>query len=122
MAKSWAMAPPMEAPTTCAAGIPSAWSRPAADVYHLIRGTDPSPGAGTTFEGTKIQLFRASRRDGDTGRSPGEVTEVTDDGLAVAAEGGSIFVGRVQAEGSRKIMAPEWIESVNLKQGARFGD
>ena len=98
------------------------WDRPVADVYNLIRGTDPSPGAGTTFEGSKLQLFRASRRDGDTGRPPGEVTEVTGDGFAVAAEGGSIFVGRVQPEGSRKVMAPEWIASVNLRQGARFGD
>ena len=98
------------------------WSKPVADVYNLVRGADPSPGAGTTFGGSAIQLFRASRRDIGTRQPPGEVTEVTDDGFAVAAEGGSIFVGRVQAEGSRKVMAPEWTESVNLKPGARFGD
>ncbi len=98
------------------------WNRPVAEVYNLIRGTDPSPGAGTTFGGSKIGLFRASRRDGDPERPPGEVSELTDDGFAVAAMGGSIFVGRVQPEGSRKVMAPEWVESVNLRQGVRFGE
>ena len=97
------------------------WGRPAGEVYNLIRGSDPSPGAGTTFNGSKIQLFRAARREGETARAPGEVVEVGDAGFVVAAKGGAIFVGRVQPEGERKLMAPEWMESVNLQPGAKFG-
>ncbi len=96
------------------------WSRPVSEVYNLIRGADPSPGAGTTFDGKKIQLFRASKADGDTGKAPGEVVEVTDDGFRIAAAAGSILVGRVQAEGARKVMSPEWVGSVGLRPGARF--
>lgn len=98
------------------------WSKPAAEIYNLVRGSDPSPGAGTTFGGKKIQFFKAGGQDGDTGKAPGEVVMVTDDGFQVAADGGSIWVGRVQAEGARKVMAPEWIESSGLKAGDRFGD
>ena len=90
-------------------------------VYNLIRGSDPSPGAGTTFHGSKIQLFRAARRDREAAPAPGEVLEVSDDGFVVAAKGGAVFVGRVQPEGARKLMAPEWMQSVNLQPGARFG-
>ena len=97
------------------------WGRPAGDVYNLIRGSDPSPGAGTTFNGSKIQLFRAARRDRETAQKPGEVVEVSDDGFVVAAKGGAIFVGRVQPEGARKLMAPEWMKSVDLRPGAKFG-
>lgn len=97
------------------------WSKPVGEIYDMVRGSDPSPGAGTTFDGVKIQFFRASRQDSDTGKEPGEVVEVTDSGFRVAAAGGSIVVGRVQPEGSRKIMSPEWVESVGLQAGARFG-
>ena len=98
------------------------WSKPVGEIYNLVRGADPSPGAGTTFKGSKLQFFRAGRNDGDTGKSPGEIVSVTDSAFEVAAGGGSIIVGRVQPEGARKIMSPEWTESVGLKVGDKFGD
>ena len=97
------------------------WSKPVQEIYNMIRGGDPSPGSGTTFDGKAIQFFKAGRVDGDTATRAGEVTEVTEDGVTVAASGGAITVGRVQPEGARKIMAPEWTESVGLKVGDRFG-
>ena len=87
----------------------------------MIRGSDPSPGAGSTFGENSIRFFRASKSDGDAGAAPGEVTEVTEEGFRIAADGGSIFVGRVQQGRERKVNAPEWIESVGLKVGDRFG-
>ena len=97
------------------------WSKPLADIYNLVRGGDPSPGAGTTFGGGKVRLYAAERRDGETRNSPGEVTGVSEAGFEVAANGGTLFVQRVQPEGSRKTMAPEWMASVDLRPGARFG-
>lgn len=97
------------------------WSKSGGEIYDLVRGRDPSPGAGTTFEGKKIQLFRAEKRDGGGGRAPGEVSEVTEEGFGVAVSGGSLFVRRVQPEGSSKVTASEWVQSVGLRPGARFG-
>ena len=97
------------------------WSKPVGEIYNLIRGSDPSPGAGTTFQGKKIEFYRTEKRDVESANSPGEVTEVTEEGFGVAATGGTIFVRRVQPEGSRKIMSPEWVKSVGLIPGARFG-
>ncbi len=97
------------------------WSKPIEEIYNMVRGSDPSPGAGTTFGGKKIQFFRTQKRDDDTGKDPGEVLGVSDTGFEVAADGGALFIGRVQPEGSGKVMAPEWIESVGLKPGAKFG-
>ena len=96
------------------------WSRPATEIYNLIRGGDPSPGAGSTFDGKQIRFYRARKGDQATGEPAGQVTEVSEDGFGVAAVGGAIFVRRVQPEGSRKITAWEWAESVGLQPGARF--
>jgi methionyl-tRNA formyltransferase len=97
------------------------WSKSVDEIYNLVRGADPSPGAGTTFGGSKIQFFRASKNSGDTGKAPGEIVSISDSAFEVAASGGSIVVGRVQAEGARKVMSPDWIESVTLKAGDKFG-
>ena len=97
------------------------WDKPVGEIYNLIRGSDPSPGSGSTFGDDSVRFFRASKSDGDTGGAGGEVTEITDDGFRIAAKGGSIFVGRVQQGRQRKVNAPEWIEAVGLKVGDRFG-
>ena len=97
------------------------WTKPVGDIYNLIRGGDPSPGANTTLDGETVALFRASKIDGDTGKPAGEVLEVTSEGFTVAADGGAIAIGRVQPGRERKVMAPEWMERVGLNPGARFG-
>ena len=97
------------------------WDRPAREVYNLIRGGDPSPGAGTTFDGKKIQFYRAALTNVENGKAAGEVTEVSEEGFGVSAAGGTLWVRRVQPEGSGKIMAPEWAATIGLRPGARFG-
>jgi methionyl-tRNA formyltransferase len=97
------------------------WGRPLGEIYDLIRGSDPSPGAGTTYRGGKIRLYGTERGQGDTSRDPGEVAEVSDRGFAVAAQGGRVFVRRVQPEGEGKTAAGEWAASIGLKAGDRFG-
>ena len=97
------------------------WRKPISEIYNMIRGSDPSPGAGTTLAGKSVQLYRASRQDGLAKGAPGEVTEVTDEGFAVAAGEGTLFIRRVQPENSGKIPAPEWAASVNLQPGAILG-
>ena len=81
----------------------------------MIRGSDPSPGAGSTFGENSIRFFRASKSDGDAGGAPGR-SSITEEGFRIAANGGSIFVGRVQ-QGRDRVNAPEWIEAVGLKAG-----
>ena len=97
------------------------WDKPVDEIYNMIRGSDPSPGSGSTFGDDSVRFFRASKSEGDTGGAGGEVTEITDEGFRIAANGGSIFVGRVQQGRQRKVNAPEWVEAVGLKVGDRFG-
>ena len=91
------------------------------EVYNLIRGGDPSPGANTTLDGSPVAFFRASKIAGDSGLDAGEVAAVSDEGFTVAANGGAILVGRVQPEGGRKVMSPEWAGQIGLNPGTKFG-
>ena len=49
------------------------WSRPADEVHRLICGTDPQPGAWTTFGGNKLKLYGSRLGTGAGG--PGEVLD-----------------------------------------------
>ena len=41
------------------------WGKPVGEIYNMIRGSDPSPGAGTTFGETGMRFFRASKADSE---------------------------------------------------------
>ena len=97
------------------------WDSGVDKIYDMIRGGDPSPGANTTLNGSAVAFFRAAKLAGDTGKPPGEVVDVSEDGFTVAASGGAISVGRVQPDGQRKVMSPEWTGQIGLKPGDRFG-
>ena len=98
------------------------WRRPVVEVYNLIRGTDPSPGANTQYNGTPIKIFNASRCPQDALGEPGAVIGVSTEGISIAAVDGAITVGRIQPEGAKKIAAADWAAEVNLRPGDRFGD
>ena len=101
------------------------WTKPAAEVYNLIRGTNPQPGAWTLYGGKRLQIFDSRRVDGggdgaDTD-APGEVTAVDGEGFVVAAgSGGGIRVERVRLAGEAKMGAGEFAAAAGLKTGDRF--
>ncbi|MEO0622463.1 MAG: methionyl-tRNA formyltransferase [Pseudomonadota bacterium] len=95
------------------------WGKPAAEVYNLIRGCNPQPGAWTTIGGSEVQLYDARPAEG-TG-TPGEVVSVTEDGVTVQAEGGRILLKRVRPAGSGKIPATDWAQEAALKAGTKLG-
>src|SRR6185369_15934940 len=81
------------------------WSRPVAEVYNLIRGCDPQPGAYVVRNGDKLRCHDARRVD-RSGATPGEVLEIDSAGVTVAAGGGAVRVGRLRV-GDKKLAAAE---------------
>lgn len=96
------------------------WKKPHTDVYNLIRGTNPQPGAWTTFEGKMLEIYdcgKISRAGGTLGR----VMSVSAKGFTVSAKGGQVQVIRVRPEGGSKITAAEFAAQVGLKKGSKLG-
>ncbi|MHB1004509.1 MAG: methionyl-tRNA formyltransferase [Chloroflexota bacterium] len=96
------------------------WARPFREIYNLIRGTNPAPGATTFLRGKKVKIFDSEARAGMAG-APGEVVAVEPNGFVVAAQGGAILAKRVQPEGSGKVKAPDFVQAVGLQPGDKFG-
>ena len=88
--------------------------------HDLIRGCNPQPGACTTRQGERLQLFD-SRLQGGTG-SAGVVAARTDAGLAVrAGDGRHVLVQRVRPNGGGKLPAAEYAAAAGVAVGERFG-
>ncbi len=95
------------------------WRRPVPEVHNLVRGSDPSPGAWTRIDGTKVRLFEshvAERKD----LGPGVIGAVDDSGIVVGAEGGSLRLGKLATEDGRPQPAAEFAREHGLQAGARF--
>ncbi len=94
------------------------WSKPAAEVHNLIRGTDPAPGAWTIIAGKKLGLFDCRRVD-DAAGDAGTVVAISDEGITIAAgDRGGVRLGRLRPEGEGKIAASEANIVVGTKLGA----
>ncbi len=96
------------------------WNKPVKQVYDLIRGTNPSPGAWTTFKGAKLDVFDSARAPGDGISS--RVRAISEAGIEVQCVGGRVLVKRVRPEGGAKISAIDWAKSVDLKVGDELGE
>ncbi|MBT3557848.1 MAG: methionyl-tRNA formyltransferase [Rhodospirillales bacterium] len=96
------------------------WSKPVDEVYNLIRGTNPQPGAWTTINGAEVKIFDCEKSS-ETGGASGEVMSDNANGFTVAAPGGHILVKRVRPDGSGKIPASELVANGGVSKGDVLG-
>lgn len=96
------------------------WYEPADRLYALIRGSNPQPGAWTTYKDARLRIFDSVLTGEQEPGMPGRVLRISDDGVDIRLNGGVLRVKRVQPEGSKKIAAAEWAADVGLKEGFRF--
>ena len=101
------------------------WAKPIDHVYNLIRGCNPAPGAWTTLNGKKLQLFDARkvvfRRFAEVVGKIGEVTEVTAQSFKVTAQGGMVEVLKAKLEDGKKVSGGEVAQAGGIKAGSMLG-
>lgn len=95
------------------------WSRSANEVYNLIRGCNPQPGAWTTYNGEEVQIFDCELTVG-SGRF-GRVCAIDDTSFTINSGLGGIRISRVRLGKSGKISSAEFIQDRNIELGSRFG-
>jgi methionyl-tRNA formyltransferase len=101
------------------------WFRPVEQVYNLIRGCNPAPGAWTTLNGAKLQIFDSRkilfRRFADVKGAIGEIAEIGEQSFKVTAHGGQIEVLRARLGDGRKLSGGELARSAQLAPGVKLG-
>jgi methionyl-tRNA formyltransferase len=94
------------------------WSKPGDEVYNLIRGANPQPGAWTTFNGNEVKVFDSRKADGSG--EAGAVLSIDDEAVEIATGDGSIRVMKVRADAG-KLSAAEYAAEAGLVAGSKLG-
>lgn len=97
------------------------WMYPVDIVYNVIRGCNPSPGAVTSYKGQQVKIFDCEKRHASGFHVPGTITQISEEGLLVAANGGNILVRRLQPVGAAKVKAAEFVASAGVQVGDALG-
>jgi len=101
------------------------WATHVDFTYNLIRGCNPAPGAWTTLNGKKLQIFDARKHSfrtfGAVKGKVGEVSEVSAASFFVTAQGGRIEVLKAKHEDGKKVSAAEFVAQHSITPGTVLG-
>lgn len=95
------------------------WYKPVGQVYNLIRGTNPAPGAWTTYKGEELSVYDCVADEGDG--VAGRVVAIDEAGVSVQSVGGRILIKRVKPAAGKKVSAAEWATNAGLNVGDQLG-
>ena len=87
------------------------WATHVDYTHNLIRGCDPAPGAWTTHNGEKLQLFGSKkhlvRTFGAVKGKIGEVTALSASGMFITAQGGQVEVAKGKLGSGKKVSSAD---------------
>jgi len=92
------------------------WQKTTTEIYSLIRGVSPWPGAYTIFGAKRLKIHKAALCDKN-----GEAGALLDDArLIIGCGEGSVELLEVQLEGAKRISAADFIRGQRLSKGKIF--
>lgn len=98
------------------------WRRPAAALARQVRAFDPFPGGAGTLDGTPLKIWAAEPVDafarGDA--QPGQIVDVSPDGVIVACGEGALRLTQLQKPGGKRLSVREFLTGSPLAPGQRF--
>ena len=100
---------PMLDKTMC----PIDWSKTAQQVHDHVRGLHPWPVATMELQGKKFKVHATRIVEG--GGQPGEILGLTKTGLKIACGQGAVEVIQLQAEGGKRMAAPDYFRGHPLE-------
>lgn len=93
------------------------WQQPISQLYNLVRGCDPNPGAFCFWKGRKLRFFDTRKVDSSTAFNPGTVVQLDEHGIVVAASDGALRARRLRWEPGPKKSALEVAKEAGIRSG-----
>jgi methionyl-tRNA formyltransferase len=98
------------------------WRKPAREIYNLIRGCDPQPGAYAYREAEKIRFYGAALLPEPVADKPGTIVQIDSGGVHIAVNGGRLAVTKIRSGKSPKMSAGNFAAENGLRVGDRLVD
>ena len=104
---------PMLDKTMC----PIDWSKSAREIHNKVRGLHPWPVATAEIGGTKFKIHETRLVEGTSSKAPGTPVELNKKGLRmVCGDGAIIEIRQLQAEGGKRMAAPDYFRGHPLER------
>lgn len=98
------------------------WSRSAQQLHDQVRGLYPWPGAYTTMDGGVLKVWVSRVSDMKTDAAPGTVVKAdAKEGLFVACGTGVLQIVELQAPGSKRMNARDYLRGKPMQTGTVLG-
>ncbi len=94
------------------------WRQPTQKIYDLIRGSNPSPGAITSYKNETLKIWEAIPYP--LQGPSGSIIEIEDTGFVVSTGDGGLLIQRVQSPEGGKTNAADFAAASGLKTGDRL--
>lgn len=102
---------PMLDKTMC----PVDWNRTAQQIHNQVRGLNPWPVATARLGEKQFKIYQTRIVDNPTGAAPGTILGLTKTGLQVACGHGAVEIRTLQAEGGKRMAAPDYFRGHPLE-------
>lgn len=93
------------------------WDKNSIEIYNLIRGITPWPGAHTFYKGSMIKIWKAENKSQNIYLKPGEIINLSKEGIEVACSKGSILIKELQEFGSKRMDTIAYLNGHNIEKG-----
>lgn len=94
---------------------PIDWNKTAQQVHNHVRGLHPWPVATAELAGSKFKIHATVPVEGKDGAAPGTILALTKTGLVVACAEGAVEIQSLQAEGGKRMAAPDYFRGHPLE-------
>lgn len=95
---------------------PIDWTKSARAVHNQVRGLNPWPVATAELNGTRFKIYETAVTEGKPGAVPGTVLGLTKTGLRIACGDGAVEIRVLQAEGGKRMAAPDYFRGHPLEE------
>ena len=94
---------------------PIDWTQPAQKIHDKVRGLHPWPVATAQIQGKLFKIHSTVIVPGKAGAQPGSILELTKTGLLMACGEGVLEIRSLQAEGGKRMAAPDYFRGHPLE-------
>ncbi|MCK8817822.1 methionyl-tRNA formyltransferase [Natroniella sulfidigena] len=102
------------------------WGQSAEDIWNLIRGFNPWPGAYTYYQGQRLKLWASQVVDQEKVNEkiePGTIVELDHDlGIVVQTGQGQLVLTKLQPASKQKMSATDYLLGYDIEVGSKLGD
>lgn len=96
------------------------FEKSAFEVHNLIRGLYPKPNALASYGGKTVKFSVSEFIENDTENNPGEILEITKNGIKIGCGKGTFIIKELQPDGSKAMKAYDFAMGRRINKGNIF--